>query len=83
MTGGYRYMQAFDCFILSSIQEAFGRVLLEAMIAKLPIIATRVHGIPEVVGEAGILIKPGDTAAFTNAMKQVYVLSEQERREQG
>jgi glycosyltransferase involved in cell wall biosynthesis len=83
LPGGFRYMKAFDCFVLSSIQEAFGRVLLEAMMARLPIIATRVHGIPEVVGEAGVLIKPKDASAFASAMKQVYTLSEQEREHQG
>jgi len=68
---GYRndafsFAKAFDVFISSSIQEAFGRVLLEAMIAKTPIIATKVNGIPEVIGDSGILIdcnKPSELAA--------------------
>ena len=62
----FRFTKAFDVFISSSIQEAFGRVLLEAMIAKTPIIATRVNGIPEVIGDSGILIdcnKPAELAA--------------------
>lgn len=79
----YRYMKAFDCFILSSIQEAFGRVLLEAMIAKRPIIATDVHGIPEVLGTSGYLVKPRDIASFVNTMKQVYMLSQEERDQLG
>lgn len=83
LASGFRYMKAFDCFVLSSIQEAFGRVLLEAMIAKLPIIATQVHGIPEVVGDTSILIKPKDAAALSAAMKQVYLLSPKEREQQG
>lgn len=80
---GFRYMKAFDCFVLPSIQEAFGRVLLEAMIAKLPIIATHVHGIPEVVKEAGILIKSKDVSALATAMKQIYNLSHTERTQFG
>lgn len=77
------YMKAFDCFILSSIQEAFGRVLLEAMIAKLPIIATKVNGIPEVLADTGHLVPPKDIAAFARAMQQIYHTSTQERFYQG
>lgn len=80
---GYRYMKAFDCFVLSSIQEAFGRVLIEAMLAHLPIIATRVHGIPEVVGTAGKIIEPRDTQALATAMRDIYLASPQERHELG
>jgi len=79
LSGGFRYMKAFDCFVLSSIQEAFGRVLLEAMLAKLPVIATRAHGIPEVVGDAGTLIQPKDVRAMATAMQQIYQLSVSER----
>ena len=77
---GFRFMRAFDCFVLSSVQEAFGRVLLEAMIAQCPIIATRTNGIPEVVGNAGIIIPPRDTAALAAAMKKIYSLSTESRQ---
>ncbi len=80
---GFRYMKAFDCFVLSSIQEAFGRVLLEAMLAKLPIIATRVHGIPEVVENAGELIDPRNAIALAAAMTKIGDLSQQEREQYG
>lgn len=73
------YMNAFDCFVLSSVQEAFGRVLLEAMIAKLPIIATEVNGIPEVMGDTGKLIKPRDPIALMTAMNQIYETPKHER----
>lgn len=76
---GFRYMRAFDCFVLSSIQEAFGRVLLEAMIAHCPIIATRSNGIPEVVGDAGILTPARDSVALSAAMNKIYSLTEEER----
>ena len=65
---GHRFIKAFDVFVLSSIQEAFGRVLLEAMIAKIPIIATRVNGIPEVIGDTGILIDPAKPKEMSEAM---------------
>lgn len=79
---GFRYMKAFDGFVLSSSQEAFGRVLLEAMIARIPIIATRVHGIPEVVGDnGGVLVDAKDPVSLAMAMQQMYELSGQKREE--
>lgn len=63
-----RFMSAFDVYVSSSKQEAFGRVILEAMAAKLPIIATAVHGVPEVLGNTGILTPPGDIDSLTNAL---------------
>ncbi|MHB1221947.1 MAG: glycosyltransferase [Gammaproteobacteria bacterium] len=73
------YMNAFDCFVLTSVQEAFGRVLLEAMIAKLPIIATEVNGIPEVMRDTGKLIKPRDPIALITSMTQIYETSKRDR----
>ena len=73
------YIKAFDCFVLPSIQEAFGRVLIEAMLAKCPIIASQVNGIPEVIGNTGTLIKPKNTADFAQAMQLIYKLSPEER----
>jgi glycosyltransferase involved in cell wall biosynthesis len=83
VAGAQRYMKAFDCFVLSSIHEAFGRVLIEAMLAKLPIIATRVNGIPEVVSNAGILIEPKDSAALAKNMQHLYGLTQEERASMG
>lgn len=83
LPAGFRYMKAFDCFVLPSIQEAFGRVLLEAMLTKLPIIATRVNGIPEVLDNIGMLIKPKDATVLASHMKQIYTLSPEERAEKG
>lgn len=80
---GFKYMKAFDCFILSSTQEAFGRVLLEAMIAKRPIIATRVHGIPEVVENIGTLVDAKDVDQMAAAMKNIYDLSFEARLAKG
>lgn len=79
LTTGFRYMKAFNCFVLSSTQEAFGRVLLEAMLAKLPIIATRVNGIPEVMGKTGTLVEAKDVSGLAEAMQKIYALSWPER----
>ncbi|KKU80624.1 MAG: Glycosyl transferase, group 1 [Candidatus Peregrinibacteria bacterium GW2011_GWA2_47_7] len=55
-----RLLSAADIFVLASRREAFGLVLLEAMSAGLPIIATRVGGIPEIIedGKTGLLVEP-------------------------
>jgi glycosyltransferase involved in cell wall biosynthesis len=64
----FEKLKAFDAFVLASTQEAFGRVLIEAMLAHCPLIATRVNGIPEVVGDAGCLIPARDPEALATAM---------------
>jgi glycosyltransferase involved in cell wall biosynthesis len=53
--------------------EGFGLALLEAMLALLPVVATRVSSIPEIVvdGETGLLVPPDDPAALAAAVKRV------------
>lgn len=67
------YHCAFDVFVLTSIYEGLGLVLLEAMAASRPVIATKVSAIPEIVGTdgSGILIPPQDSAALAAAMAQL------------
>jgi glycosyltransferase involved in cell wall biosynthesis len=59
---------AFDVFALPSLWEGFGMVLLEAMAAGVPAVASRVGGVPEVMGETGVLVPPGDPAALAAAL---------------
>jgi glycosyltransferase involved in cell wall biosynthesis len=56
------WLERADVFVHTSRWEGFGIVLLEAMLARLPIVATRVSAVPEVVadGETGVLVDPGD-----------------------
>jgi glycosyltransferase involved in cell wall biosynthesis len=53
-----RVMKAIDVLVLASVTEGFGYVLVEAMAAEKPVVATRVSSIPEIVrdGETGILV---------------------------
>lgn len=69
---------ALDLLAAPSRWEGFGLMLAEAMAAGVPVIAARVGGIPDVVGQAGLLVPPEDPAALAVAMKTV--LSDPQRR---
>jgi glycosyltransferase involved in cell wall biosynthesis len=66
-------MHAMDVFAMPSIWEGFGLVLLEAMAAGRPIVASRVATIPEVVldGQTGLLVPAGDPLALAEALAQL------------
>jgi glycosyltransferase involved in cell wall biosynthesis len=53
-------MLAFDIFVLPSVKEGFPWALIEAMAAKLPVVATSVGAVPEIIedGKNGILVGP-------------------------
>jgi glycosyltransferase involved in cell wall biosynthesis len=66
----HRFMQEFDVFILTSIYEGFGLVLLEAMQSQIPIIASNNSAIPEVIGSEHIgLCETGNYLDFASKMR--------------
>ncbi|MCL3881774.1 glycosyltransferase [Marivita sp. GX14005] len=73
-------LAAADIFALPSFAEGVPVVLMEAMAAGLPVLATRIAGIPELVedGVSGRLVAPGDENAFVDALKDL--LGNAERR---
>jgi len=56
-----------------SLYEGFGMPLLEAMEAKVPVVAARAGATPETVGDAGVLVDPDDVEGFADAMERVAV----------
>jgi glycosyltransferase involved in cell wall biosynthesis len=65
--------RAAAVFVLPSEWEAFGLVLLEAMAARVPVVASAVGGVPEVLedGRSGRLVPYGDVEALTRAIDEV------------
>lgn len=65
-----RLLRTMDLFVLPSIREPFGIVMLEAQACGRPVIGTRVDGVPETVeeGATALLVKPANPAALTEAV---------------
>lgn len=68
-----QYLLAFDIFILPSRTEALPYVILEAGLAGLPVVASRVGGIPEIIENevSGFLINPGNYKDLSLAMEKL------------
>jgi glycosyltransferase involved in cell wall biosynthesis len=72
----HSFYREIDCFVLPSVPvdglvEQYGFVLLEAMASGVPIVASAIGGIPEVVADRAILVPPGDESALRNAIERV------------
>ena len=67
------FYNALDLFLLPSIREPFGRVLIEAMATEISVIASRVGGVPEVVkdGEVGYLVEAADASAWRTRVEDL------------
>lgn len=76
-----RYFRAFDVFALTSDHEPFGMVLLEAMAAGVPLLATACGGAKEVVEGVGILFPLGDAERLAQGLQHLAAMDEQQRRQ--
>lgn len=66
-----------DAFVLPSLtrpnwKEQFGRVLVEAMASGVPVIGSNSGAIPDVIGDAGLIVPEGDSAALAKAIERLY-----------
>jgi len=62
-------LTALDVFVLPAREEALGTALIEATAMGVPVIATRVGGIPEALGEAGLLFEAGNVDALVDHLR--------------
>ena len=79
-------MRTFDIYVNSSVydSESFGVVIIEASACGLPVVATRVGGVPEVCidGETGIMVEPNDPNMLARAIVEL-ASNPQKRHEMG
>lgn len=73
-------LKAFDIFTLTSRKEGLPYTILEAGMASLPVVSSRIDGIPEIIenGKSGILTRSGDTAEIERALK--YLIDKPQKR---
>ncbi|WP_122869424.1 glycosyltransferase [Pseudomonas viridiflava] len=76
-----RYFKAFDVFALSSDHEPFGMVLLEAMVAGVPVVATSCGGAREVVEDVGLLFPLGDEQRLAQGLMHMAGLDADQRQD--
>lgn len=77
-----RVLPAVDVLTLPSTQEGMPYVILEAMASGVPVVATAVYGIPEMVvdGETGLLVEPNDVAGLRAALVRLITQTAERRR---
>ena len=75
------FLKAFNIFILTSVKEGLPYVILEAGVAGLPVVASAVGGIPEIITDmhSGILVKQKHEDEIALALE--YIISSKEKRE--
>jgi glycosyltransferase involved in cell wall biosynthesis len=70
------YRKTRVLIVPSQMQEGAGRVVTEAQISGIPVIASALGGIPEVLGDGGVLLPHDDIAAWISAVREVWINQE-------
>lgn len=73
-------MKGSIALVFPTLYEGFGFPVIEAMQSETPVIASTTSSLPELIGDAGILVNPEDVAAIADAMSQ-YVLDDDLRQQ--
>ncbi len=78
----FQYVHLFDAFVLPSLWEGLPNVIIEALASRVPVIATDVGGVGEVIasGETGILVPPGKPLVLADAIEHLIVMPDHERQ---
>ena len=76
-------LHSFNVSVLASWQEAFANVVLESIAADIPVVATHVGGVPEIVinNKSGMLVPPKDSNALANAIIKVLQMDKSSRED--
>ena len=76
------FLQTLDLFVLPSHNEGMGRAVVEAMACQLPVVATRIGGLPDLVqeGENGFLVSPRNPQELASGIVQALADPEQRQR---
>lgn len=76
----YRFLKAFDVFVLSSLNEGLPLAVLEAIIAKLPVLATNVGGVSALFVDKSALMPPADADVIYREMAHIMAKSITDRQ---
>lgn len=73
LDGARRHLKAFDVYVQPSVKEGFPWAVLEALAAGLPVLATKVGAVPEIIqdGQNGLLVEPGNSLQLAVKIKEL------------
>jgi len=71
----FKYLLRSHCFVLPSISEGFGIAILEAQLANVPVVATKVGGILDIIenGKNGLLVEPQNPKELAECLRKIYL----------